>query len=122
MYVCNLINFRYECQMRLYEIFPTEDSEMFSLFISLRAITQKPAQFFRENKQDLEKYLELDTPVHPLPVRAYLSSDYKALMNLCTHVDDLDEDIALNHYILAVFFFRSLQFAGYFGKSGNPFA
>ena len=104
--------------MKLYEIFPAEDSEMFSLFMALRSITQKPLQFFRESKDDIEKYLDLSNPVHPLPVRAYLSSDYKALANLQTHIDDLDEDIALKHYILAVFFYRSLQFAGYFGTPG----
>ena len=105
--------------MRLYEVFNTENSEMFSLFMGLRAITQKPLQYFTELKPELEKYLDLANPKHPMPVRAYLSSDYRALTNLQTHVDDLDEDVAMKHAILAVFFFRSLQFAGYFGTPGR---
>ena len=31
-------------------------------------------------------------PIHPMPGRAYLSNDYRALVNLGTHAYDLDDD------------------------------
>ncbi len=36
-----------------------------------------------------------------------------------THVSELDEETALKHAVLAVFFLRFLKSAGYFGSQGE---
>ena len=110
---------RYECQMKLYEMFEYEGRDVFGLFMALRAVTQKPLQYFSEKRQELEKFMDISKPVHPLPGRAYLSSDYRTLTNLETHKDDLDDDVMVKHSVLAVFFVRFLKFAGYFGNTGE---
>ena len=64
-----------ECQMKLYEmfehevdifypskyeisttpLFPLQSSEVFKLFMGLRAVTQKPVQHFTEQQTEIEK-------------------------------------------------------------------
>ena len=105
--------------MKLYEMFEYEGRDIFGLFMALRAVTQKPVQYFAEKRPELEKLMERSEPVHPLPGRAYLSSDYRTLTNLGTHQDDLEDDILVKHSVLAVFFYRFLKFAGYFGNTGS---
>ena len=75
---------RYECQMRLYELYQHEGRDVFGLFMALRAITQKPLSHFTENQKEIEKFLDRTEPVHPMPGRAYLSADYRAAANLGT--------------------------------------
>ena len=108
---------KYECQLKLYELFEHEKPEIFSLFMALRAITQKPIQYFTENQQEIEKFLELDEPKFPFPGRAYNSEDYRALANLMTHVNDLDEHIHMKNSVLSVFFLRFLKTVGFFGRT-----
>jgi len=110
---------KYECQLKLYELFEHEGREIFSLFMALRAVTQKPLKYFTENQKEIEKFLDLEEPTFPFPGRAYQSSDYRALCNLMTHVTDIDDDIAVKNSVLSVFFLRFLQTAGYFGRTGN---
>ena len=112
-----IIHCRYECQMKIYELFEHEGREVFGLFMALRAVTQKPLQYFTENRKELEKFLDQFDPIHPMPGRAYLSNDYRALVNLGTHAYDLDDDITIKNSVLSVFFVRFLKFAGYFGSS-----
>ena len=107
-----------ECQLKLYEMFEHESAEVFKLFMGLRAVTQKPIQYFTENQAEIEKFLELEDPMFPFPGRAYQSSDYRALANLMTHVGDIDPDIAIKNSVLSVFFLRFLKKAGYF-RSGT---
>ena len=97
-------------------MFEYEKTEVVSLFMALRAITQKPVKYFTENQAEVEKFLELDEPKFPFPGRAYNSEDYRALANLMTHVNDLDEPVLLKNSVLSVFFLRFLQTAGYFGR------
>ena len=104
--------------MKIYELFQHEGREVFGLFMALRAITQKPLQYFTENRQELEKLMERTSPAPPLPGRAYLSSDYRTLVNLTTQLDDLDEDVVVRNAVLSVFFCRFLKFSGYFGNLG----
>merc|ERR1740137_284381 len=110
---------KYECQLKLYELFEYEEREVFGLFMALRSITQKPIQYFTENQKEIEKFLDLEEPTFPFPGRAYQSSDYRALCNLMTHVTDIDEDIAVKNSVLSVFFLRFLQKSGYFRMSGK---
>ena len=70
--------------MRLYEMYQTEGRDVFGLFMALRAITQKPISYFLENQKEIEKFLEREEPVHPMPGRAYLSTDYRTVANLGT--------------------------------------
>ena len=105
--------------MKIYELFEHEGRDVFGLFMALRAITQKPLQYFSENKKELEKFLDTFDPIHPLPGRAYLSTDYRALVNLGTHAYDLEDDLVIKNSVLAVFFVRFLKFAGYFGSSAG---
>jgi len=111
----NLTFHKYECQLKLYEMFEYEKQEVFGLFMALRAITQKPVQYFTENQKEIEKFLELDEPKFPFPGRAYTSTDYRALANLMTHINDLDEEVRIKNCVLSVFFLRFLKTAGYFG-------
>ena len=85
--------------------------------MALRAITQKPLQYFTENQKEVEAFLELDEPKFPFPGRAYNSEDYRALANLMTHVNDLEESVLLKNSVLSVFFLRFLKTAGYFGRT-----
>lgn len=105
--------------MKLYELFMYEEKDVFGLFLALRAVTQKPLQYFTENRVELEKFLERGEVVHPLPGRAYTSADYRTYVNLGTHLDELDDDVIIKHGVLSVFFLRFLKFAGYFGDSGR---
>ena len=111
---------KFECQLKLYELFEHEKPEIFSLFMALRAITQKPIQYFTENQQEIEKFLELDEPKFPFPGRAYNSEDYRALANLMTHVNDLDEHVLMKNSVLSVFFLRFLKTVGFFGRTAEP--
>ena len=104
----------------MYELFEHEKPEIFSLFMALRAITQKPIQYFTENQQEIEKFLELDEPKFPFPGRAYNSEDYRALANLMTHVNDLDEHVLMKNSVLSVFFLRFLKTVGFFGRTTEP--
>jgi len=110
---------RIECQLKLYELFEYEGREVFSLFMALRAITQKPLHYFTENQKEIEKFLDLEEPTFPFPGRAYQSSDYRALCNLMTHVGDIDGDVAVKNSVLSVFFLRFIQKCGYFSKTGK---
>ncbi len=76
---------RFECQMRLYEMYQHEGRELFGLFMALRAITQKPLAYFVDNQKEIEKFLDREEPVHPMPGRAYLSTDYRTVANLGTY-------------------------------------
>ena len=60
-------------------------------------------------------------PVFPFPGRAYVSSDYRALANLMTHVTDIDPDVAVKNAVLSVFFLRFLKKAGYFRSGEKQF-
>ena len=110
---------RLECQLKLYELFEHEGREVFSLFMALRAVTQKPLQYFTENQKEIEKFLDLEEPTFPFPGRAYQSGDYRALCNLMTHVSDIDVDVAIKNSVLSVFFLRFIQKTGYFSKTGE---
>jgi len=107
---------RIECQLKLYEMFEHESKEIFALFMALRAVTQKPLQYFTENQKEIEKFLDLEEPTFPFPGRAYQSGDYRALCNLMTHVGDIDPDVAMKNSVLSVFFLRFIQKTGYFSK------
>ena len=48
---------QYECALKLYEMFENEGNDMIKLFVGLRAVTQKPLQYFSENRQEIEKFL-----------------------------------------------------------------
>ena len=85
--------------------------------MGLRAVTQKPIQYFTEHQKEIEKFLELEDPSRTGMGRAYQSSDYRALVNLMTHVGDIDSDVAIKNSVLSVFFLRFLKKAGYF-RSG----
>ena len=87
------------------------------MFMGLRAVTQKPVQYFTEHQKEIEKFLELEDPSRTGMGRAYQSSDYRALVNLMTHVGDIDSDVAIKNSVLSVFFLRFLKKAGYF-RSG----
>ena len=95
-------------------MFMLQGPEVFKLFMGLRAVTQKPVQYFTENQKEIERFLELEDPIFPFPGRAYQSSDYRALVNLMTHVSDIDPDVAIKNAVLSVFFTRFLKKAGYF--------
>jgi len=110
---------KYECQLKLYELFEHEGREIFGLFMALRAVTQKPLHYFTENQKEIEKFLDLEEPTFPFPGRAYQSTDYRALCNLMTHISDIDGDIALKNAVLSVFFLRFLQKSGYFSNTGK---
>jgi hypothetical protein len=68
----------------MYEMYQHEGRDVFGLFMALRSITQKPLNYFTENQKEIEKFLDLSEPVHPMPGRAYLSTDYRAVANLGT--------------------------------------
>ena len=87
---------------------------MFKLFMGLRAITQKPIQYFTEKQKEIESLLDLPEPQGIFPGRALVSNDYRALVNLVTHVSDIDPHVAVKNAVLAVFFQRFLKKAGYF--------
>eukprot|EP00092_Neocalanus_flemingeri_P012773 GFUD01013764.1.p1 GENE.GFUD01013764.1~~GFUD01013764.1.p1 ORF type:complete len:2085 (+),score=698.75 GFUD01013764.1:68-6256(+) len=110
---------KFECQLKLYELFQFEGRDVFSLFLALRAVTQKPLHYFTENQKEIEKFLDLDEPTFPFPGRAYQSTDYRALCNLMTHVSDIDGDVALKNAVLSVFFLRFIKKSGYFGNTGK---
>ena len=109
---------QYECSLKLYEMFENEETDMIKLFVGLRAVTQKPIQYFTENRAEIEKFLDLKEPKFPFPGRSYQSSDYRALCNLMTHIDDIDPDVAVKHAVLSVFFLRFIKKSGYF-RSGE---
>ena len=102
--------------MRLYELIPLEGKEMFGYFLALRAITQRPLQYFWDHKEMLDIFIDLDEPMNVEQDMIYNDDDYKNLMNLVTHINDMPESLSLKNSVIAVFFLRFLQHGKYFHK------
>ena len=105
---------KYECEMRLYELIPLEGKEMFGYFLALRAITQRPLQYFLDHKEMFEAFFDLDEPLSIEDKTVYEDEDYRNLLNLITHINDMPESLALKNSIISVFFLRFLQHGKYF--------
>ena len=105
---------KYECDMRLYELIPLEGKEMFGYFLALRAVTQKPLKYFLDHKEMFEVFIDLDEPLKTANDTIYADTDYKTMMNLITHINDMPECLTLKNAVISVFFLRFLQHGKYF--------
>ena len=105
---------QYECEMRLYELLPLEGKEMFGYFLALRLITQRPLQYFLDHRAMFEAFFDLDEPLNIEHESVYEDEDYKNLMNLMTHINDMPDSLTLKNSIISVFFLRFLQHGKYF--------
>ena len=105
---------QYECEMRLYELIPLEGKEMFGYFLALRAITQRPLKYFLDNKEMFEAYFDLDEPMKLDQETVFEDEDYRNLLNLVTHINDMPESLTLKNSVISVFFLRFLQQGKYF--------
>jgi len=106
---------RYECEMRLYELLPMEGKDMFGYFLALRAITQRNLDYFLDHQQMFEVFIDTDEPIFPTE-GIYSSGDYKTLMNLITHTEEMPESMMMKNAVISVFFLRFLQHGKYFKK------
>ena len=105
---------QYECEMRLYELLPLEGKEMFGYFLALRLITQRPLQYFLDQREMFEAFFDLDEPLNIEHESVYKDEDYKNLMNLTTHINDMPDSLTLKNSVISVFFLRFLQHGKYF--------
>ena len=101
---------------RLYELIPLEGKEMFGYFLALRAITQKPLEFFLEHQEMMDIFIDLDEPMNVEQEVIYQDADYSNLMNLVTHINDTPESLSLKNSVISIFFLRFLQHGKYFQK------
>jgi hypothetical protein len=100
--------------MRLYELIPLEGKEMFGYFLALRAVTQRPLKYFLDHKEMFEVFIDLDEPLNTAKDMIYMDDDYKTMMNLITHINDMPECLTLKNAVISVFFLRFLQHGKYF--------
>ena len=105
---------KYECEMRLYELIPLEGKDMFGYFLALRAITQKPLEYFLEHREMLDIFIDQEEPLNIDEEVVYKDDDYRTLMNLVTHINDTQKSLSLKNSVIAVFFLRFLQHGKYF--------
>lgn len=84
-------------------------------FLALRAISQKPLNFFLDEGKDLFK--KHDTKYGLDESTKYLSSDYRSLYNLVTLSEKWNAATHLFKAFVISFFVRALVFAGYFKGS-----
>ena len=102
--------------IRLYELIPLEGKEMFGYFLALRAITQKPLEYFLEHQEMLGIFIDLDEPMNVEQEAVYEDADYSNLMNLVTHINETQESLSLKNSVISIFFLRFLQHGKYFQK------
>ena len=89
---------------------------MFGYFLALRALTQKPLDYFLQQQEILEKFIDLNEPICMENDFLYKDDDYRNLMNLETHINDTSSSLSLKNSVIAVFFLRFLQQGKYFHK------
>ena len=89
---------------------------MFGYFLALRAITQKPLEYFLEHQEMLGIFIDLDEPMNVEQEVIYEDADYSNLMNLVTHINDTPESLSLKNSVISIFFLRFLQHGKYFQK------
>ena len=82
---------------------------MFGYFLALRTVTQRPLQYFLEQRDMLEAFMDLEEPSEVEQELVYRDQDYRNLMNLVTHLHDTHESLSLKNCVIAVFFLRFLQ-------------
>ena len=82
---------------------------MFGYFLALRTVTQRPLQYFLEQRDMLEAFMDLEEPSEVEQELVYRDQDYRNLMNLVTHLHDTPESLSLKNCVIAVFFLRFLQ-------------
>ena len=87
---------------------------MFGYFLALRAITQKPLEYFLEHQEMLGIFMDLDEPMNVEQEVIYEDADYSNLMNLVTHINDASESLSLKNSVISIFFLRFLQHGKYF--------
>ena len=101
---------KYEC--RLTHVFQeTGIKDLPLLLLAFRAVSQKPVEYFIKNEERLS---ESEPRFGVEEGEQYLSSDYAALYNLCTHTQRRDSNDIYSKTIFAAFLLRCLQEVGYF--------
>ena len=65
---------------------------MFGYFLALRTVTQRPLQYFLEQRDMLEAFMDLEEPSEVEQELVYRDQDYRNLMNLVTHLHDTPEE------------------------------
>merc|ERR1712173_310113 len=88
---------------------------MFGYFLALRAITQRNLDYFLDHQQMFEVFIDTDEPIFPTE-GIYSSGDYKTLMNLITHTEEMPESMMMKNAVISVFFLRFLQHGKYFKR------
>jgi len=105
---------KYEC--RLTHVFhQTGIKNLPLLLLAFRAVCQKPASFFTQNKDKFEKLrpkFGTDTDAG-----LYHTEDYATLFNLCTHTERREDYDKTTKTVFACFLLRCLQETGYFASS-----
>ena len=116
--------------MRLYELIPLEEKEMFGkfflhlfmnkfmllkllgYFLALRIITQRPLKYFLENKEAFSELNNIDES----NIKEILDHDYSAMISMITHEKDAPDSLAMKNAVISVFFLRFLQHGKYFNR------
>ena len=91
---------------------------MFGYFLALRAITQKPLEYFLEHQEMLGIFMDLDEPMNVEQEVIYEDADYSNLMNLVTHMNDVSESLSLKNSVISIFFLACPSWF-FFGNGSN---
>ena len=57
-----MLSLRYECKMKLYEMLHFMGDEYSSVFMAIRTVTSKPADYFLDRQLAIEEILAMEYP------------------------------------------------------------
>jgi len=106
---------KYEC--KLVDLFLSSGMSIIC-FLALRSVTQKPLQWFRDNREmfELSKHDKTSGETKE-QTEAYESGDYRNYFNLVNHHDERKTNDMFHRAMFSVFLLRCLQTQGYFPES-----
>merc|ERR1712012_1291634 len=106
---------KYEC--KLVDLFLSSGMSIIC-FLALRTVTQKPLQWFRDNREMFELSKHDKTSGETKEQKeVYESSDYRNYFNLVSHHDERKTNDMFHRAMFSVFLLRCLQSQGYFPDS-----
>ena len=103
---------KYEC--KLVDLFLSSGMSIIC-FLALRTVTQKPLQWFRDNREMFELSKHDKTSGETKEQKdVYESGDYRNYFNLVSHHDERKTNDMFHRAMFSVFLLRCLQSQGYF--------
>ena len=106
---------KYEC--KLVDLFLSSGMSIIC-FLALRTVTQKPLQWFRDNREMFELSKHDKTSGETKEQKdVYESGDYRNYFNLVSHHDERKTNDMFHRAMFSVFLLRCLQSQGYFPDS-----